>query len=42
MCNHRTVYTHAMAKFIRSMLHIVTCNDVLGLLKLSRALRLER
>ncbi len=32
-CHHRTVYTHVVAKFIRSMSHSVTCNDLIGLLK---------
>ncbi len=34
-CNHHhTVYTHVIAKFIRSMLHSVTCSDLEGLLNL--------
>ncbi len=32
-CPHRTVYTHVVAKFIRSMSHSVTCSDLIGLLK---------
>ncbi len=32
-CHHRTVYTHVVAKFIRSMSHSVTCSDLIGLLK---------
>ncbi len=31
-CHHRTVYTHIIAKFIRSMSHSVTCSDLIGLL----------
>ncbi len=31
--HHRTVYTHVVAKFIRSMSHSVTCSDLIGLLK---------
>ncbi len=27
-CHHRTVYTHVVTMFIRSMLHSVTCNDL--------------
>ncbi len=32
-CLHCTVYTHVVAMFIRAMLHSVTCNDLIGLLK---------
>ncbi len=32
-CHHCTVYTHVIAMFIRAMLHSVTCNDLIGLLK---------
>ncbi len=32
-CQHRTVYTHVIAKFIRSMSHSVKCSDLVGLLK---------
>ncbi len=32
-CHHRTFYKHVVAKFIRSMLHCVTCSDLIGLLK---------
>ncbi len=27
-------YTHVVAKFIKSMLHSLICNDLIGLLKL--------
>ncbi len=40
-CPHRTVYTHVVAKFIRSMSHSVAFNNLTGLLKscsVSRAL----
>ncbi len=32
-CPHLTVYMHVVPKFIRSMSHSVTCNDLIGLLK---------
>ncbi len=38
-CHHRTVYIHVVVKFIRSMAHSVTCNDLIGLIKLCRVSR---
>ncbi len=34
-------FTHVVAKFIRSMSHNVTCNDLIGLLKLCSASRAQ-
>ncbi len=39
-CHYRTVYTHIVAKFIRSMSHSVTRSDLIGLLKLCSVLGL--